>query len=180
MKFSRLLAFVVLAAFLAACGGKSGEQQASEEIRTITMIGLDGMRFAVEGDTVGITVSDTLGANQELRRLETITVKPGERIEIVLITRSQLPPVAMAHNWVLLALNTDADAFAREAIQAKANEYLPPGRSDEVLASTGLAAGGETERVTFTAPETPGEYDYICSFPGHYSAGMRGKLIVEE
>jgi uncharacterized cupredoxin-like copper-binding protein len=32
--------------------------------------------------------------------------------------------------------------------------------------------------VTFTAPTTPGRYEFVCSFPGHYQVGMRGVLIV--
>jgi azurin len=32
--------------------------------------------------------------------------------------------------------------------------------------------------VTFTAPTTPGEYPFVCSFPGHWVT-MRGILRVE-
>ena len=186
MNITRLLSLLTLSVLIAACGGESGDQQqqqqeqeSADQVRTIRIIGLDALKFAVSEVTDGITVSDTLGANNDLRRLETIVVKPGEQIRIVLDTRSQLPASAMAHNWVLLALDSDPNAFARAAIQAKANDYLPQDMSDQVLATTGLAAGGETTEVTFTAPETPGEYDYVCTFPGHFSAGMRGKLVVQ-
>ncbi len=189
MKLSRLFSFIALIALITACGGKSGDQQqaaqeesestSTSDVRTIEIVGLDNMKFAVEGGTDGVTVSDTLGQNDELRRLETITVQPGEEIRIELTTRSQLPATAMAHNWVLLALDSDPDAFAKAAIQAKANDYIPQDQTDSIVAQTGLAAGGETTSVTFTAPEEPGEYDYICTFPGHFSAGMRGTLVVE-
>lgn len=192
MKFSQLLAFVTLFALVAACGGRSGDQQqsqtsqaeqeqeATDDVRTINIIGLDGMKFAVEEETDDITVSDTLGQNNDLRRLETIVVQPGEEIRINLTTRSQLPATAMAHNWVLLTMETDPAAFASAAIQAKANDYIPQDQTDKILAQTGLAAGGETVSVTFTAPDTPGEYEYVCTFPGHFSAGMRGTLVVKE
>lgn len=187
MKLTRLLAFVTLIALVTACGGESNKQQqqatqeeAASSGRTIQIYGLDAMKFAVEGETEGITVSDTLGANNDLRRLETITVKPGEQITIKLTTRSQLPATSMAHNWVLLAMGTDPAAFAQAAIQAKANDYVPQDMSDQIIAKTGLTPGGDTESVTFTAPEETGEYDYICTFPGHFSAGMRGKFIVQE
>ena len=38
---------------------------------------------------------------------------------------------------------------------------------------------GESVEVTFTAPDTPGDRPYICTFPGHYVGGMKGTLIVE-
>jgi azurin len=34
------------------------------------------------------------------------------------------------------------------------------------------------DRIFFTAPATPGDYDFICSFPGH-AALMKGTLRVE-
>jgi len=36
--------------------------------------------------------------------------------------------------------------------------------------------GGESDTIEFEAPPE-GEYDYICSFPGHYQQ-MQGKLVV--
>ena len=59
-------------------------------------------------------------------------------------------------------------------------DYLPPALSDMVLAHTERVGGGETTEVVFTASETPGEYEYLCSFPGHYAAGMKGFLIVSD
>jgi uncharacterized cupredoxin-like copper-binding protein len=32
--------------------------------------------------------------------------------------------------------------------------------------------------VTFGVPAKPGSYTFICSFPGHFNAGMRGTLVV--
>jgi azurin len=44
--------------------------------------------------------------------------------------------------------------------------------SDQVLAATAMAGGGETTEVTFEAPTTPGEYVFVCSFRGYYAGGM--------
>lgn len=38
---------------------------------------------------------------------------------------------------------------------------------------------GDTQTVTFTAPSDPGEYQIVCSVPGHLEAGMKGTLTVE-
>ncbi len=40
-----------------------------------------------------------------------------------------------------------------------------------------LAGGGSTS-TSFTAPSEPGEYEVVCSTPGHLQAGMIAKLIV--
>jgi azurin len=37
--------------------------------------------------------------------------------------------------------------------------------------------GGETDVIEFQAPPA-GEYEFLCSFPGHY-AMMRGKFVVK-
>ena len=40
--------------------------------------------------------------------------------------------------------------------------------------------GGEKDSVTFKTDvlEAGGDYDFFCSFPGHYAV-MRGKVVVE-
>ena len=42
-----------------------------------------------------------------------------------------------------------------------------------------IAPGGDSE-TSFTAPAEPGEYEVVCSTPGHVQAGMVGKLTVVE
>ncbi len=125
--------------------------------RTIEIIGTDNMKFDVT----------------------TIEATPGEEITIKLTTKSQIPKQAMAHNVVVLDKDTDVDAFANASARARDNEYLAPDYEDDIVAATGLAGGGETVEVTFTVPEEKGDYEYICSFPGHYAAGMTGVLTVK-
>jgi azurin len=49
----------------------------------------------------------------------------------------------------------------------------------KVIAATKLAGNGETVEVTFDVPKVAGNYDFVCSFPGHYLGGMRGVLTVK-
>ncbi len=39
---------------------------------------------------------------------------------------------------------------------------------------------GNDFSATFTAPQEPGEYEFVCSIPGHLQAGVVGRLIVVE
>lgn len=151
-----------------------------DNIRTINIIGIDDLKFAVEQDMEGITVGQSTGEQGGLLLLETIEAEPGEEIRIRLTTRSQLPPSAMSHNWVLMTADADPTEYVRQALQAPEQDYLPPALSNMVLAHTEMVGGGETTEVVFTAPETPGEYEYLCSFPGHYAGGMNGFLVVSD
>jgi len=189
MKFLNILAALSLVLFI-GCGGGSSEQQnesaqpeeqeteMSSDVRTINIVGIDQMKYVVEENAEGITVGDAIGQDNMLR-LESITAEPGEEIRIRLTTESTLPATAMAHNWILLEMGADAQAFANAANKAKDNNYIPADKQDQILTHTDLAAGGETVEITFTAPEEPGDYEYLCSFPGHYAAGMKGVLNVE-
>jgi len=109
----------------------------------------------------------------------TIEAKPGEKITVKLTGQGAIPKVAMAHNFVLLALKADPAAFAQAAAMARATDFVPADKKADVLASTKLAGNGETVEVTFDAPKTPGVYTYICTFPGHFLAGMKGTLTVK-
>ena len=48
-----------------------------------------------------------------------------------------------------------------------------------MLHATRPAQGGETERLSFTAPKKPGEYIFVCTFPGHW-VRMYGVMLVVE
>jgi len=106
-----------------------------------------------------------------------LTVEPGEEVRLVFENTADSP--AMIHNVVLLT--TSDEAVAQKVGQAGAGagasaNYVPD--HEAVLAATELADPGETVEVTFTAPEEPGEYTYLCTYPGHW-ATMQGTLRVE-
>lgn len=61
-------------------------------------------------------------------------------------------------------------------MKAKDNDYIPEDAS-LTLAHTNMVGGGESTEIVFSAPEV-GSYDFLCSFPGHYSI-MKGKFIVK-
>lgn len=172
--------FIALIFGLAACGGEETPEQtdevADDGVRTIEMFGVDDMKFVVREAADGLITGGQAG---QYILLEGIEAEPGEEIRIRLTTISNLPPTAMSHNFALLALETDPDAFHRASLTARDNAYIAPDFEDRVIAHTAMLGNGETDTITFAVPDEPGEYDYICSFPGHFSAGMVGKLIVQ-
>ncbi len=111
--------------------------------------------------------------------IERIVVSPGTRVELTFKTVSSLPKSQMAHNWVLLKGEADVEEFVHSSEQHEKNEYVDPERTGDIIAATGMLGGGEQETITFTAPLEKGEYSYVCTFPAHYAAGMKGILVVE-
>ena len=140
----------------------------------IGMLALASTVSAAEPRLVKLKATDAMQYD-----VKTIQATPGEALKVTLSTVSAMAKAEMAHNFVLLAKGTNADAFAMEAAMARDNGYIPKSKMASVLASTKFAGGGETVEVVFNAPKEPGEYMYICTFPGHYIGGMKGKLIVK-
>jgi len=110
--------------------------------------------------------------------LASIPAAPGEALKIVLTNASTFPKNVMGHNWVLLAAGSDVAAFSAAAAPEAASGYVPAKWKDKILAVIGLLGPNEVGEVTFTAPTAPGEYPFVCSFPGHGVVGMKGMLVV--
>ncbi|KIA82546.1 azurin [Kaistella solincola] len=123
------------------------------------------------------TIKITLNANDKMQFDQTeLNVYAGQTVELTLNHTGTMPKEAMGHNFTLLANGTDMAKFGEEAAKNKENDYLPTDMSS-VLAHTDLIGGGESTTITFAAPEK-GTYDFLCSFPGHYSI-MKGKFNVK-
>lgn len=103
-----------------------------------------------------------------------ITVKAGSRVRLVFRNSDD-----MLHNFVLCAPGrgqaVGAEALAL-GIDGNAKNFVPD--SDDVLYHTALMLPGASDTIFFTAPADPGDYDYVCTFPGH-SVSMKGVLRVE-
>lgn len=106
----------------------------------------------------------------------------GETIRLLLVNTGRAPKEAMGHNWVLLRAGADATAYANAAVNARATDYLPAARAEDVIAHTKLIGGKARDAVVFTVPAdaAPGtELVYLCTFPAHLQLGMKGVLVVK-
>lgn len=57
-----------------------------------------------------------------------------------------------------------------------AKGFIPD--SPKILHHTKMLMQNESQALRFKAPETPGRYPYICTFPGHWLV-MKGEMVVE-
>ena len=123
------------------------------------------------------TIKITLNSNDKMQYdLSEIDVYEEQTVVLTLNHTGTMPMASMGHNFVLLKNGTDLDKFEEKAGKAQKEGYIPTDKSD-IIANTKLIGGGESDTITFMAPEK-GTYDYLCSFPGHYSV-MKGKFNVK-
>lgn len=132
---------------------------------------------ATESTSVDRTVTLHAKGNLLEYKETEFTVRPGETIKLVFDNTATSP--SMLHNVVVLNTPPKKEVLWRVGeggVEAgEANEYVP--EDDAILAYTSMADPGETVSVTFTVPEEPGDYGYVCTFPGHY-VSMYGTMRV--
>jgi azurin len=102
-------------------------------------------------------------------------VEAGSQVQMVLHNSDAMP-----HNLVIgqpKAVQEVGTAAAAVAVSADpdAKPYVPA--SPLVLHATNLVTEGESARLSFTAPKAPGEYVFLCTFPGHW-VRMYGVMLV--
>jgi azurin/glucose/arabinose dehydrogenase len=115
-----------------------------------------------------------LGTQPGLKFDQTLlTTKAGTRIRLIFRNTDD-----MLHNFVLCAPGKGQDvgnAALALGVEGTAKNYVPD--SADVLFHTAITQPETSDTIYFIAPTTPGDYDFICSFPGH-SAIMKGILRV--
>ena len=104
-----------------------------------------------------------------------LVVEAGKPVEIVFEN-----PDSMPHNFVLIApgareeVGKIADSLKPEP-DDQGRMFIP--KSPKVLFASKLAEPGTRLKLNFNAPAEPGEYTYVCTFPGHWMR-MFGTLVV--
>ena len=75
------------------------------------------------------------------------------------------------HEKVGLAAST----MTPDKLDKQGRAFMP--KSDDILAATKTLEPGQKESLKWKAPSEEGEYEYVCTFPGHFAV-MWGKLVV--
>ncbi len=86
----------------------------------------------------------------------------------------------MGHNLIVLKKNVNVPKFVDEGSMHASQNYIAPDFAKDVIAATKLLGPGESDTITFTAPYVPGDYVFLCAFPGHYAGGMHGLMTVKQ
>jgi len=84
----------------------------------------------------------------------------------------------MLHNIVFTTVGSGDDVGVMAlnlGLNGEKMSFVP--NSPKVLFNTVLLQPGKSETIYFTAPEKPGDYPYVCTYPGHYLV-MKGILKV--
>ena len=106
-----------------------------------------------------------------------LRVRPGAKVKLNLKN-----PDDLEHNLVLIKNDPEdpqGERFAAQCVELGAEgpklAWTPD--SPRVLAKSGMVAPKKEHEMFFKAPSEPGDYPYLCTFPGH-SKLMRGILKV--
>ncbi|MDA0766370.1 MAG: plastocyanin/azurin family copper-binding protein, partial [Verrucomicrobia bacterium] len=108
---------------------------------------------------------------------ETLKVRAGKPVKLIFRN-----PDATQHNFALLQIGTPLEEIglaANEMAKSPAGlkkHFLPDDK--RILLATKLLDPEGIEVLRFTAPNKPGTYPYLCTFPGHWIL-MKGNLIVK-
>lgn len=103
-------------------------------------------------------------------------VKAGERISLTLANTDVMPHnLAIAKPGTLAKVGDGANKMATR-VDGAARHYIPGG--GDVLCYTDVIPPAATFTIHFTAPAAPGDYPFLCTFPGHWAL-MNGIMKVE-
>lgn len=105
-----------------------------------------------------------------------LVVEAGKPFEVIVENDDFMP-----HNLVFVPPGSREKAatlsanMKPEQLDSQGRAYIPANAG--VLGATRLLDAGRRETIKLTAPTTPGEYEYVCTFPGHWTL-MWGTLVV--
>jgi azurin len=119
---------------------------------------------------VRLEASDSMQYNSKRIEVE------GTKVKLELKHVGKMEKKMMGHNVVILKPGIDPMKWSAKAISAAATDYIPADDPD-MIAHSKLLGGGESDTIEFELPG-PGEYPFVCSFPGH-SGIMKGVLVVK-
>lgn len=103
-----------------------------------------------------------------------IAIKPGEDVKIIFENTDDMP-----HNMVFFQPGTDVVAVSNKQMEkpdeALRRDWLP--EDPAMWLHSKMLNPKEKDELVFKAPEKPGIYPFVCTFPGH-ALSMQGRLRI--
>ena len=126
-------------------------------------------------------VADASGQSLEVElgtfffKADPIVLKAGDRVTLKLDNKS-----AIEHEFMAGRTSVASGGYAEDLFKDVKVEVVGDKTVGDHGASFGvLVAAGKTAQLRFTVPVAQGTYEIGCFLPGHYQAGMKGKLVIE-
>ena len=136
----------------------------------------DGARVRRALRELGVSVFVVKSVREQMRfDTAELVVEAGKPFEIICENVDVMP-----HNLVVVAPGARQEigvaAMAMPATPDKAGRLYVPD-SKKILAATKMLEPGQKETLKLRAPREPGEHEFVCTFPGHWTV-MWGRLVV--
>lgn len=136
--------------------------------------GASASGFDKQNDLFTIEISTV--PERMLFTVDKFTVKAGQPVRLLFSN-----PDATQHNLVIIepGTNESVGVAANEMAKDPSGEglgFIP--KHPAILHHTQLIGPDGAEVLRFNAPDKPGVYPYICTFPGHWFM-MKGEMVVE-
>lgn len=150
-------------------------------LTSLTVIILVASSLVARADEAA-EVKITADKLQFLYDVKEFTVKPGQTVKLTLVNPADSVN-RQPHN-ILIVKPGKKEVVGMAASDPKLMsnpEFLkdPVPESEDILHHSKLLQPGEEETLEFTAPTEPGDYPYLCTFPGHWAI-MNGVMKVVE
>ncbi len=169
--------------------GKTIKPQDRSKPEYVEIIGAAKEMAAVQGDaskailaeikTISVDVFIVHTVHEQLRFDTTkIEVRAGKQFEVIFENDDVMP-----HNLAIvppgkhMEIGMAAMTMTPDKLDKQGRAFLPAKHEKEILAATKLLEPGQKETIKLKAPGQPGEYEFVCTFPGH-AVLMWGTLSV--
>ncbi len=169
-----------------AKGVPADKRTAQEFIETVQfgteMAGLlpeaDATRIRKELRSLGVSVFVVKTVREQMRYdISQIVVEAGKPFEIIFENLDAMP-----HNIVFVKpgqrqrVAESVQTAKPDKLDKQGRAYVPE-KDNDVFAASKMTEPGQKETLKITAPKEPGEYEFVCTMPGHWQI-MWGKLSV--
>ncbi len=153
-------------------------QQAGLELASL-LPPADSTRIRKELRGLGVSVF-VIKTVREQMRYDTprLVVEAGKPFEVIFENMDQMP-----HNIVFVepgarqAIAEAVQTMKPDQLDKEGRPYVPQKGDKRILQASHLIEPGQKETIKINAPREEGDYEYVCTFPGHWVI-MFGKMVV--